>query len=293
METEVHSSLRPNCHHQITYVKFDLKIHYQSPCEREIWHYDQTNVDHIRKAVDLFLWKKNIKISQHKQYVFLLNKMVKNMISNYNPHETVTFDDRDPLWINKNIKQLILEKNEMHKKYVNKKKDPRIFDKVKCLQNELNSIIESNKQKYYCRLSKKLVDPMTSTKSYWSSLKMLLKNKKIPCIPPLRYQNKHVTDFKEKVEIFNSFFAEQCSLINNSSRLPSKFLKRTVKFISSISFSSNNIARIIRDLGPNKAHGHNMISICMLKICGESISKPLEIIFKSCMEKEFRCERVS
>ena len=63
-------------------------------------------------------------------------------------HETVTFDDRYPPWINKNVKQLILEKNEMYKKYVNENKNPRIFDKVKCLQNELNSIIENNKQIY-------------------------------------------------------------------------------------------------------------------------------------------------
>ena len=41
----------------------------------------------------------------------------------------------------------MLEKNEMYKKYFNENKDPRIFDKVKCLQNELDSIIESNKQK--------------------------------------------------------------------------------------------------------------------------------------------------
>ena len=183
------------------------------------------------------------------------------------------------------MKQFILEKNEIYKKHVNDNKDLRIFDKVKCLQNELNSIIESNKQKYYSRLPKKLVDPKTSTKSYWSILKMFLNNKKIPCIPPLRHQNKYVTDFKEKAEIFNSFFAEQCSLMNNSSKLPSTFLKRTDKFISLISLSSKDIARIIRDLDPNKAHGHDMISIRMLKICGESISKPLEIIFKSCIEK--------
>ena len=126
---------------------------------------------------------------------------------------------------------------------------------------------------------------MTSTKSYWSTLKMFLNNKKIPCIPPLRHQNKYVTDFKEKAEIFNSFFAEQCSLMNNSSKLLSIFLKRTDKFISSISFSSNNIARIIRELDSNKAHDHDMISIHMLKIWGEYISKPLEIIFKSCIEK--------
>ena len=216
--------------------------------------------------------------------ICLFNKTIKNIISNYIPHETVTFDDRDPPWINKNVKQLILEKNEMYKKYLNENKDPRIFDKVKCIQNKLDSIIEINKQKCYSRLSKKLVDPMTTTKSYWSTLKMFLHNKKIPCISPLKHQNKYVTDFKGKVEIFNSFFVEQCSLMNNSSKLLSTFLKRTDKFISSISFSSNDIARIIRDLDAKKAHDHDMICIRFVKICGESILKPLEIIFKSCIE---------
>ena len=143
------------------------------------------------------------------------------------------------------MKQLILEKNKMYKRHVNENKHPRIFDKVKCLQKELDSITESNKQKHYSRLSKKYVDPITSTKSHWSTLKMFLNNKKIPCIPSLKHQNKYVTDFKEKAEIFNSFSAEQCSLTNNSSKLPSTFLKRTDKYISSISFSSNDIARII------------------------------------------------
>ena len=51
--------------------------------------------------------------------------MVKNNISNYIPHATVTFDDRDPPWINKNAKQLILEKNGMYKRYVKENKDPQ------------------------------------------------------------------------------------------------------------------------------------------------------------------------
>ena len=66
-----------------------------------------------------------------------------------------------------------------YKKYVTENKDPRIFHKVKCLQNKPNLIIESNKRKYYSRLSKKLVDPMTSTKSYWSTLQ-ILKNSLYP-----------------------------------------------------------------------------------------------------------------
>ena len=70
--------------------------------------------------------------------------------------------------------------------------------------------------------------------------------------------------------------------MNNSSKVPSTFKKKkTEKIISSISFSSNDIAKIIRDLDPDKVHGHDMISICMLKICGDSILEPSEIIFKS------------
>ena len=45
--------------------------------------------------------------------IFLFNKTVKNITSNYIPHQTVTFDDRDPTSINKKVKQSVLEKNEM------------------------------------------------------------------------------------------------------------------------------------------------------------------------------------
>ena len=54
--------------------------------------------------------------------------------------------------------------------------------------------------------------------------------------------------------------------------------------LSSVSFSQNDIAKIIQNLDPNKAHGHDNISIRMLKICGSSIYKPLEMIFKQCIE---------
>ena len=32
----VHSSLHENCHHQITFAKFNLKIYYPPPYEREV-----------------------------------------------------------------------------------------------------------------------------------------------------------------------------------------------------------------------------------------------------------------
>ena len=42
---------------------------------------------------------------------------------------------------------------------------------------------------------------------------------------------------------------------------------------------SGDIAQIISGVNPNKVHGHDMISIHMVKIYGESICKPLEFVF--------------
>ena len=91
---------------------------------------------------------------------------------------------------------------------------------MKSLQNWLECLIELDKEKYYLRIFKKLMGPMTSAKTYWSILKMFLNNKKIPCIPPLFHQGKYVTAFKKKAEPSNSFFAKPCSTIRNSSKLP-------------------------------------------------------------------------
>ena len=43
---------------------------------------------------------------------------------------------------------------------------------------------------------------------------------------------------------------------------------------------------IIQNLDPNKAHGHDKISICMIKICGKSVCKPLNLIFNRCIDTD-------
>ena len=93
-----------------------------------------------------------------------------------------------------------------------------------------------------------------------------------------------MTDFKEKAELFNAFFAKQCSLIKSNSQLPSHLHYLTDNRLSSASFSQGNIAKMIQKFDPNKAHGHGNISTCMLKICGSSIYKPIELKIKQFIE---------
>ena len=92
------------------------------------------------------------------------------------------------------------------------------------------------------------MDPITSPKAYWSILKTILNNKKIPCIPPIYHRNNYITDFKEKAQIFNNFFAKQCTLVENTSKLPTDSFKRTKDLPSTISFTKDDIAKSLKIL---------------------------------------------
>ena len=96
------------------------------------------------------------------------------------------------------------------------------------------------------------MDPTTSRKAYWSILKTFLNNKKIPCIPPIFHNNNYITDFKEKAQILNNFFAKQCTLVENTSKRLTDSFKRTNNLLLTISFSKDDIAKIIENLNPNK-----------------------------------------
>ena len=72
-------------------------------------------------------------------------------------------------------------------------------------------------------------------------------------------------------------------LLKNISTLPNTCSKHTNNILDTIIFSKEDIYKIIKNLDPNKAHGHDMISIRMIKLCGISICKPLEIIFQNCL----------
>ena len=136
------------------------------------------------------------------------------------------------------------------------------------------------KEKHLTRLSAKLEDPSTGSKTYWSILNRFLSNKKLPIIPPILVDDRVVSNFAEKTELFNSYFASQCTPVTNKSQLP--FLEfKTGKRIEKITFNDGDIYLIIKNLNVDKAYGWDNISIRMIKLCGKSIARPLSLIFQS------------
>ena len=162
---------------------------------------------------------------------------------------------------------------------------------MKDLQTQLNFLIEKSKGKYYSRTTSKLSDIGKSSKTYWSILESFLIGKKTPCIPLLFENNEYITDFKKKAELLNSFFANQCSLINNNSQLPLTLSYKTNERLSSVKITEDDIFKIIAKLDPIKAHGHGKISIRIIKICSTSICKPLRLNFNHCIDNDtYPCE---
>ena len=91
--------------------------------------------------------------------------------------------------------------------------------------------------------------------------------------------------------MLNSFFANQCSLINNNSQLPPTLPYKTDERLSSIKITDDGIFKIIAKLDPSKAYGHDKISFRMIKICNTSICKPLRLIFNHCIDSGiYPCE---
>ena len=66
-----------------------------------------------------------------------------------------------------------------------------------------------------------------------------------------------------------NFFCKQCTPVANDSTLPT-LLETPNEALSSLEIIAN-IGKIIKALKLNKAHGHNEISIRMLKLCDQPL----------------------
>ena len=211
----------------------------------------------------------------HEQ-VSVFNNVLFNILSNYISHKYITIDDRDPPWMTNCIKDKINLKSTLYKSIK--------FMGLQNLSTEISDMISVRTEEYYVHLSKKLNNPSTRSKTYWSILKSFYKGNKVPLIPLLLVNNKIVSDFTEKANLFNVFFSSQCTPISNNSVLPSSKYFITDKRLTTIKFNKDDIFKIIRNLNVNKADDHNDISIRMLKIRDSVVTEPISTLFKNCVD---------
>ena len=186
-------------------------------------------------------------------------------------------------WMNPYIKRLSRKRNNVFKRFKTngyRSEDKVIVDRLRKVYQEA---IVNAKENYFKDLGSKLANPNTGQKSYWKIFNKFLNKCKISKIPPLLVHERFITDCKEKATIFNNFFSSQCTPIANDSVLP-EIRFHTVSRFSTFEINLAEIYEIISVLNAKRAHGPDLISANMVKLCGLPLCVPLKIIFENILE---------
>ena len=116
----VHASLHSSCHHQIIHCTFNLNIVYPPPYPLLLCNYNKADVPKMQKALKLVNWDRLLGNKNVDSQVLILNDIILNIFRNLVPNKYVTFDDKDPVWMNENSKSKIKAKNKLYQEYVKK-----------------------------------------------------------------------------------------------------------------------------------------------------------------------------
>ena len=277
------ASLCSSCHHQIIYAKINFQVVYPPPFNRLVWHFNRAQVNLIQRSIRGFDWKKAFNNLSVNEQVEVFTNTLLNIFKNFIPHELVKVKPKDPPWMSNLIKSALRRKNRLHRKHASGRGGNDINKKLEEATDLVCNLITTSKAAYYKSIGEKLNDPTIRSKTYWSVLNSAMGKKKIPSIPPIFENNSFISDFKEKAHLFNLYFVDQCTLLDNGSIIPDIRYK-TNQRLGNLTFSNNEISKILKNLNQNKAHGCDEISIKMIHLCGDSIVLPLSTIFQNALE---------
>ena len=80
-----------------------------------------------KKPLKLVNWDRLLDNKNVDSQVLVLNNIILNIFRNLEPNKYITFDDKDPVWMNENIRSKIKAQNKFYQEYVDKGKQETDF----------------------------------------------------------------------------------------------------------------------------------------------------------------------
>ena len=220
METGVLPSLDPCSKHNIIHGSINISVPRPPPYKRKIWEYKSANTDKIRADLlnlnwnDLFF---NLNVHEKglvftDAFIDIVDKQISNKI--------ITCNDKDAPWITSKVKTAVKRNSRVYRKWVKRGKITNDYDNVREVRNSTNKLIKEAKFAYYTKLGIKLSDPEIGHKHFWTAYKRIANKKRDTNIPPIIDDDIFISNFKKKADLFNDYFANQCTINDNGSILP-------------------------------------------------------------------------
>ena len=158
-----------------------------------VWDFKRDDVNATITAINQVSWTFLFSCKNVNQQVNTFNKTIINIFLNFVP------------WMTEKVKVKIKWKHKVYRDYLKNGKSEADYMHVHHAITDVSQLISESKDKYYNKLSMKLTNLKTGSKTCWSILKTYYNGRKIPIIPPILKEGKLEPDFKIKANCFNSF----------------------------------------------------------------------------------------
>ena len=200
----------------------------------------------------------------------LFSNILKEAISKFVPHKTITFHPKDQPWCNRYTRLLLRKKNRNYQFFKKVNKD--FLNHINCAQtnqdfvtrlsNKRNKALKKSKESckaslqanrraktaFYNSVNATMNNPNLSPKRKFSILLKLMKTNKVSSTPPLIENDQVINDPETKSNLFNSFFASKSMVHGNNDASPILEKLLNTNSLNSFNTSPYELSKILEDL---------------------------------------------
>ena len=171
-------SLDSRCKHQIIYSQINFHVPPPPKYKRTIWDYKACNLNALKRDLLAVNWPLAFENLDVNQMVDKLTSTLLDLAKTHIPFKITTISDKNAPWFNNRIRYAIQKNKRLVKQWKANGKTPTDTIRKNRSQRDLHKLITEAKSNYIEDLGKKISDPNTGGKIFWSSYKRLINNKK-------------------------------------------------------------------------------------------------------------------
>lgn len=275
------------CHHCPTICKLAITLPKDRPYKRTVWDFKNIDIDALNEALSAAPWGTAYEVYDDIDDIeHYWTSLFLDTAKQYIPTRIITIRPYSKPWITKSLRLLIKRKNRLWRRF-KKSQKPEHHDIYRHVRNQTVREVTKAKNHYFNSIVPTLQNPELNPKKWWSLTKSLLNNKTQTSIPPLFEDNSVVTDATHKAGIFNTFFAQNSRLPPHAANHPlPPFEYLTEERLESLTFSPDEVYKVLTNLNVSKATGPDNIGNFLLKICSGAIADPLAKLFNHSFERK-------
>ena len=292
--------LDPICelHHVPVYANLSICREKIPSKSREVWHYNNADIEGLNAALHDLDWKNMIENNQDiNNTVTRFTETFISIAKQYIPVRKINIRSKDKPWVTPGLRKLMRLRNRWSGRY-----NKTGYAEHKIIRNIYRSRVKHElrrlKRNYFETQLNHLNNPELSCKKYWNIVKQLYGNKIKQPIPTLIDNNNYYVTDESKACLLNEYFAQQSIFVPPPNCHLPEFTYITDSRLESIDITPFKVSKILQRLPVKKASGPDQVNNTLLKLTADVICDPLANIFNKSLNtslypEDWKCANMS